>query len=94
MMAKAAAAASVPATTKVGKGVITIPPTANVEAIRRSPTDEAEPSARARGQQPPTFTIAEHDDHKGQRPQRPDIEPIRQTPKARTAIQKTNLRLP
>jgi hypothetical protein len=40
MMAKAAAAASVPATTHAGKGVIAMPPIANVEAIRRSATDE------------------------------------------------------
>jgi len=46
MMAKATAAASVSATTNVGKGVIRIPPTANVEAIRRSPTDEATSQAR------------------------------------------------
>jgi hypothetical protein len=39
MMAKAAAATSVPATTHVGKGVITKPPTAGVEAMRRSTTD-------------------------------------------------------
>ncbi len=38
--AKAAAAASVPATTKAGKGVIAIPPTANVEAIAISATDD------------------------------------------------------
>jgi hypothetical protein len=36
----------VPTTTEAGKGVITIPPTANVEAIRRSPTDEATSQAR------------------------------------------------
>ena len=40
MTAKAIAAASVPATTQAGKGVIAIPPTANVEAIKRSATDE------------------------------------------------------
>ena len=39
-MAKTAAAASVPATTHTGKGVIAMPLTAKVEAIRRSATDE------------------------------------------------------
>jgi hypothetical protein len=49
--AKAAAAARVPATIKAGKGVIAIPPTANVEAIRRSPTDEAMSQALGREDQ-------------------------------------------
>jgi hypothetical protein len=39
MMAKAAAATNVPATTHAGKGVIAKPPTARVEAMRRSATD-------------------------------------------------------
>jgi len=39
-IAKIAAAASVPATTRAGKGVIAMPATAKVEAIRRSATDE------------------------------------------------------
>ena len=39
-MAKTAAAASVPATTHTGNGVIAMPLTAKVEAIRRSATDE------------------------------------------------------
>jgi hypothetical protein len=40
IMAKAAAATSVPPTTHAGKGVVATPPTATVEAIRRSATDE------------------------------------------------------
>ena len=39
MMAKATAATRVPATTHAGKGVIAKPPTARVEAMRRSATD-------------------------------------------------------
>jgi hypothetical protein len=40
MTAKAAAAASVPATTHAGRGVIAMPPTDKVEAIRISAIDE------------------------------------------------------
>jgi hypothetical protein len=39
MMAEAAAATSVPATTRAGRGVIAKPPTARVEAMRRSAAD-------------------------------------------------------
>jgi magnesium-transporting ATPase (P-type) len=40
MTAKTAAAANVPTTSEAGKGVMAIPPMANVDAIRRSAMDE------------------------------------------------------
>jgi hypothetical protein len=50
-MAKAAAAASVQATTHAGNGVMAMPPMAKVEAIRRSATDETRSQTLGRDDQ-------------------------------------------
>jgi len=41
MMAKVSAAADVPTTNETGRAAMAIPPTANIEAIRISTTDDA-----------------------------------------------------
>ena len=101
--AKATAAASVPATIQTGKGVIAIPPIANVEAIRISATDET--ASQRLGREPHRCRrstngidrrlAAEHQDDKGERPQRARCRSsIPKSPKARTRLQKASRQIP